>query len=815
MFHAIHEIDRHETASLRSPFLSGVWICAIALFTLTAAVVADPGMVQVPAGTFTMGDGVAPCGVDEHEVTLTRGFLLGQHQVTNQEYLEVLQWAYDQGHVTATTSTVQDNLDGSTEEILDLDDEHCEIQFDGVGTFSLRESPSNYAQDAYPGGYDPSDHPVKEVTWYGAARYCDWLSLQAGLPRAYEHTGDWSCNGGDPYGAEGYRLPTDAEWEYAARFNDGRLFPWGDEPPDCSRVNFQPDSYCVGWTSPVGSYQAAPEVLGLSDMAGNVFDWCNDWHVCDLGTAPATDPTGPSSGTYRVLRGGSWHAYDGYVRCASRTYDETSESGDSTIGLRVARTDPGPQIYSVQPDGGGDYPTIQAAVDAAYPGDTVELMDGTYTGDGNRDIDFHGKAVTVRSQSGNPEDCIIDCEGSESEPHRGFYFHSGEGPDSVVEGITITNGYAEDGGGISCQVVACSPTINDCILTGNHAYDDGGGLRVSYGSPEVRGCIISNNTAEDVGGGVHCLNASPKFADCEIVDNTSLTNDGGGLYLDTESYVEFGTCTVSGNTVPDKGGALFCGGASYFLLWRCIVVGNTAGVRSGGLHLSDAGEVVVFWCTFYGNEAPEGAGLTSGGTSLANVHNTIIASGIQGEAIYCQDGGSVDVVCCDLFDNEGGDWVGCVAGQNGHNGNISEDPLFCDAENGDFTLHSDSPCDVMNNMECGQIGAWGVGCGPSSDAPELDATPARIALRSIHPNPGFSAFTVAFDLPKTQEVVISVFDVAGRRVKRLVQGSHHAGRHEVAWLGTDEMGHQAARGIYFVSMKTGDFEETRKLTVVK
>jgi hypothetical protein len=198
------------------------------------------------------------------------------------------------------------------------------------------------------------------------------------------------------------------------------------------------------------------------------------------------------------------------------------------------------------------------------------------------------------------------------------------------------------------------------------------------------------------------------------------------------------------------------------------------------------------------------------------MHNTIIAFSIQGEAVYCQDTGTVQVLgCCDLFGNEGGDWVGCVAGQNGQNGNISEDPLFCDAENGDFTLHSDSPCLGENNPECGTMGAKGSGCGPSSDAPELDVAPSRIALRSIHPNPGFSAFTVAFDLPKMQEVDLSVFDVSGRRVRRLVQGSHPAGRHEVAWLGTDEMGHQAARGIYFVSMKTGDFEETRKLTVVK
>ncbi|MFC1573004.1 formylglycine-generating enzyme family protein [Candidatus Eisenbacteria bacterium] len=299
-------------------------------------VFAPPPMVTVPAGVFIMGDGVASCGVDEHEVTLTRDFYLGQHEVTNQEYLEAVQWAYDHGYVTATTSSVQDSLDGRTEELLDLDDPEgdCEIQFDGAGSFYLRESPSSFAQDAYPSGYNPADHPVKEVTWYGSVRYCDWLSLQAGLPRAYEHSGDWSCNGGDPYGAQGYRLPTDAEWEYAAQWDDERVYPWGDEAPDCSRANF---SSCVGWTSPVGSYPEAPEALGLSDMAGNVWEWCNDWHTCNLGTSPESDPAGPTAGSSRVLRGGSFYHYYYDLRCAYRSLYAPSYS-HYHFGFRCARS---------------------------------------------------------------------------------------------------------------------------------------------------------------------------------------------------------------------------------------------------------------------------------------------------------------------------------------------------------------------------------------------------------------------------------------------------------------------------------------------
>ncbi len=105
--------------------------------------------------------------------------------------------------------------------------------------------------------------------------------------------------------------------------------------------------------------------------------------------------------------------------------------------------------YVVEPDGSGDFPTIQAAINASSDGDIIELADGTFTGAGNRDVDFTGRAVTVRSQSGDPETCVIDCEGSEADPHRGFIFQSDEGPESIIEGITVTHGWAEYyGGGI-------------------------------------------------------------------------------------------------------------------------------------------------------------------------------------------------------------------------------------------------------------------------------------------------------------------------------------------------------------------------------
>jgi formylglycine-generating enzyme required for sulfatase activity len=214
-----------------------------------------------------------------------------------------------------------------------------EIQFED-GVFSIRQSESSRAQTAYPDGYDPSDHPVRSITWWGAAAYCDWLSMLDGLPRAYDHS-TWQCNGHDPYSAEGYRLPTDAEWEFAQQYDDERKYPWGNQYPDCSRANHRSDTeFCVGWSTPVGSYPAAPAALELYDMAGNAFEWTNDWHVCDLGSTPVVDPVGPVSGDRKVARGGAWSNFP-YVLGGYRNnnYPDHYIGG---WGFRIARTVPSP-----------------------------------------------------------------------------------------------------------------------------------------------------------------------------------------------------------------------------------------------------------------------------------------------------------------------------------------------------------------------------------------------------------------------------------------------------------------------------------------
>jgi formylglycine-generating enzyme len=290
-------------------------------------------MAQIWANWFVMGSPEDEYGhysnETEHTVTLTTSFVMSTTEVTNEQYMEMAQWAYDNGYCTATSYSLIDNLDGSTQELLDLDGS-CEIAFSD-GIFSLRDA-------GY--GINP-DHPVIEVTWYGAVAFCDWRSLREGLTRAYNHS-IWKCNDHQPYAAEGYRLPTEAEWEYACRAGTTTPFYTGDCLDAGTEANYRgelPYSGCPsgpteGWTVPVGSYPVT--FWNLYDMHGNINEWCNDWYEHDY-NGDQTDPAGPASGSNRTLRGGHWAQEARYCRSAFRD-DIIPSRSDPNIGFRFVRS---------------------------------------------------------------------------------------------------------------------------------------------------------------------------------------------------------------------------------------------------------------------------------------------------------------------------------------------------------------------------------------------------------------------------------------------------------------------------------------------
>jgi len=303
--------------------------------TFTATYVEDDyptGFVQVDAGTFTMGSPVDEIGhmlkEYEHSVELTRGFQIMKTEVTNGQYRDLIQWAYDNGYVSATPTTATDNIGSGGVELLDLD---ASADFSFVDGVFLCRWPA---------------HPVREVSWYGAVSYCDWLSIQATLTPAYDHE-TWTCNGHDPYGAGGYRLPTEAEWEYACRAGSTTAFANGQiTNADCA----DPVLDLIGWYCgtaldqlPHTVGQLASNAWGIYDMHGNNFEWVNDqwdenWYV---NPAAFLDPVGPTdevgSNLHFVIRGGGHQHPAASCRSAGRATTQIYHTNYNT-GFRVART---------------------------------------------------------------------------------------------------------------------------------------------------------------------------------------------------------------------------------------------------------------------------------------------------------------------------------------------------------------------------------------------------------------------------------------------------------------------------------------------
>ena len=223
-------------------------------------------------------------------------------------------------------------------------------------------------------------------------------------------------------------------------------------------------------------------------------------------------------------------------------------------------------IIYVDDDGPADFNKIQAAIDYANNGDTIIVADGIYSGNGNRDIDFRGKSITVKSQNG-PENCIIDCQGIE---HKGFYIHDAN---SIVKGFTITNAELE---AISCEYA--DPLIIECIITSNYSK----GIYSYKANPIIADCIIKANTDS----GIYCSRSNIVVIRCQIVNNSSQGNGGGiynNCYSEQDYMITLMNSTITGNHCNSYGGGVYSSYSNMNII-NCTISGNKSGNYGGGIY---------------------------------------------------------------------------------------------------------------------------------------------------------------------------------------------------------------------------------------
>ncbi|MEW6104276.1 MAG: right-handed parallel beta-helix repeat-containing protein, partial [bacterium] len=325
------------------------------------------------------------------------------------------------------------------------------------------------------------------------------------------------------------------------------------------------------------------------------------------------------------------------------------------LGVRVYATD----LYVP-----GSYTTIQAAINAATTGDTVWIDPGTYTGPGNKNLDFSGKAIYVRAKAG-AENTVIDCEGS----GRGFYFHSSETSASIVDGFTVKNGYVTGdwpsscGGGILCYF--SSPIITNCILLNNTTTWYGGGIYCYNSSPTITNCTISNNTTNWKGGGISCYNSSSIITSCTISGNTVISGNGGGI-ASSESSLSITNCTVIGNIANigayggGHAGGILCHSSSSSIT-NCIILENIAGsYYGGGIDCVEHDSSIITNCIISRNQAYLGGGGIYCDLSSPSLINCVIIEnqtqynttygGGRGGGILCHSS-SPSIINCTISEN--------------------------------------------------------------------------------------------------------------------------------------------------------------------
>ncbi len=396
--------------------------------------------------------------------------------------------------------------------------------------------------------------------------------------------------------------------------------------------------------------------------------------------------------------------------------------------------------------------------------------------------------------------------------------------DCVIEDNTPLNDnltYTSRGGGV--YGVDSDLTMVNCTVSGHVNVDAGGGMYMTQNtgstSLQMDGGAIQGNTSKNGGAGLFMNAGSADLNRLHILDNVPTPTAGfmfgGGFNFSNTSVAmdsvvcqgnqaiagaggNFDACTsvtltsnlFSGNTATYSGGAMYIAGSTVSLTGNTLAqnfgAGGGAGINSTASNLSLSGNIIAF---------------NTGGTGLAN-----------GLAVSAEP---TLFTCNDVYGNDGTD-LGGMVDPTGTNGNISVDPEFCGTGDDPFNLKTTSPCLPANSGGCDLIGALTSGCGVSPvPDPGNQEVPATFVVDKPFPNPFNPRVTIRFALPEAAPTSVVIYDLAGRKVRTVVDDVLPAQVHEVSWSGNDETGRKVAAGVYFYMVTSGEHRSVGRMALVK
>lgn len=325
-----------------------------------------------------------------------------------------------------------------------------------------------------------------------------------------------------------------------------------------------------------------------------------------------------------------------------------------------------------------EQPTIQAGINAAVNEDTVLVAAGIYVGDGNRDLDFGGRLIVLKSESG-PQLTIIDCQADSSNKHNAFYFRSGEDSTAVLDGFTIMHAFADERGAVNCELSA--PTVRNCIITENLR----GGINLYNGFGMVLdSCVITRNAGDGV-----------EFSFCRVwVSECSVdSNEMGGISAYNNTALSLTNSQMVGNGAI---GLVHVAFTSQAYVTNCIFIGNRVGFCLDG-------------------DFPKNHSLGFFSFDATTVTNSIFAFNTDYGFEIGSFAWEFNAYCNDWYGNANGNFRLLATGSPfDTSGNISANPLFCGTTGKEYTIAAQSPCAPTGNS-CGVLmGRYQPGC---TDAP--------------------------------------------------------------------------------------------------